>query len=581
MRRAIPFALVLTTLFSPGCVLPARAQHAPEKAVDSSLPDPRSLSAADWLADLHFLAEAIETRHPRPFHTVSRERFGAAVADLEARLPQLDYPQILVELSRLVAMLGPGDGHSRVRLQPPFFSGQLPLRFWHFADGLWVRTAAPEHAELVGRRVVGLGGLRVAEALDRVRAISASDNDFDRRLKVQGYLLVPEILQGLGLATEEGLEIELAAGADGAASLLRTVPFVGLSEGVQSLSGLAHDPARLGAPEGWVDMRPPGSAPPLYLSRPGDWYWMESLSQGKVIYAQFNVVGNQEGKPKLEDFFAELFEKAEPETVEKLVLDVRLNGGGNNFYNRPFIHGLIRSDTKNVRGRTYVLIGRNTFSAAQNLVTKLSHETRAVFVGEPTGGSPNHYGDARRVKLPASGLEVSISTLYWQDGGPFDDRPWVAPDIAVDLTAADYAAGRDPVLEAVVALDPSGVGASLETTLNEAFEEGGFEAAFTAYRAYRQDPAHRYVETERPMNRVGYWLLGNDMVDEAIRVFEANVADYPESWNVHDSLGEALMKAGKSEAAIRSYERSLELNPENAGAERALGRLRSGPHAGE
>ncbi len=69
------------------------------------------------------------------------------------------------------------------------------------------------------------------------------------------------------------------------------------------------------------------------------------------------------------------------------------------------------------------------------------------------------------------------------------------------------------------------------------------------------------------------------MVAEAIRVFEANVADYPESWNVYDSLGEALAEAGRTEEAIHNYRRSLELNPDNRGAVRMLERLRSGAAA--
>jgi tetratricopeptide (TPR) repeat protein len=198
-----------------------------------------------------------------------------------------------------------------------------------------------------------------------------------------------------------------------------------------------------------------------------------------------------------------------------------------------------------------------------------------VFVGEPTGGRPNHYGDARRVTLPNSGLEVSISTLYWQDGGPMDERPWVPPDIAVDVAGADYAAGRDPVLEAVLATDATGVGPPFEQTLTETFQSEGIDAALAAYRAYKDDPAHRYADTESFMNRAGYWLLQNHMVEAAILIFQANVEDYPDSWNVYDSLGEALLEAGRHPEAAKSYQRSLEMNPSNEGARRALERMRA------
>ncbi len=96
-----------------------------------------------------------------------------------------------------------------------------------------------------------------------------------------------------------------------------------------------------------------------------------------------------------------------------------------------------------------------------------------------------------------------------------------------------------------------------------------------AYEAYKTDPAHRYVNTERTMNQAGYFLLGNDMVEEAITVFRLNVEAYPGSWNVHDSLGEALAAAERFDEAIESYERSLAMNAGNEAGARALARLRN------
>jgi predicted negative regulator of RcsB-dependent stress response len=77
------------------------------------------------------------------------------------------------------------------------------------------------------------------------------------------------------------------------------------------------------------------------------------------------------------------------------------------------------------------------------------------------------------------------------------------------------------------------------------------------------------------MNRIGYVLLRGKKVDDAIEVFTQNVADHPESWNVHDSLGEAYAAGGKTDLAIKAYERSLELNPANTGGAEALKKLRA------
>jgi tetratricopeptide (TPR) repeat protein len=77
-------------------------------------------------------------------------------------------------------------------------------------------------------------------------------------------------------------------------------------------------------------------------------------------------------------------------------------------------------------------------------------------------------------------------------------------------------------------------------------------------------------------NLLGYTLLKQKKVDDAIEVFQRNVAVYPDSWNVYDSLGEAYMIAGDKERAIRLYRKSLTLNPDNKNGRAMLKKLGCG-----
>ena len=97
---------------------------------------------------------------------------------------------------------------------------------------------------------------------------------------------------------------------------------------------------------------------------------------------------------------------------------------------------------------TFVITGRRTFSACQNLTNYLDRVTRAVFVGEPAGSRPNFTGEDTNVLLPWSGLALSISSRWWQDSYPGDQRPYVPVAMPVAYTAADWRQGRDPVLAA-------------------------------------------------------------------------------------------------------------------------------------
>ncbi|WP_020595120.1 serine hydrolase [Spirosoma panaciterrae] len=83
------------------------------------------------------------------------------------------------------------------------------------------------------------------------------------------------------------------------------------------------------------------------------------------------------------------------------------------------------------------------------------------------------------------------------------------------------------------------------------------------FMALKADKAYSLSENE--LNGLGYELLGDGKVQQAINVFTLNVESFPQSFNVYDSRGEAYMKLGDKAAAIRDYKKSLELNPRNTG----------------
>lgn len=97
-------------------------------------------------------------------------------------------------------------------------------------------------------------------------------------------------------------------------------------------------------------------------------------------------------------------------------------------------------------------------------------------------------------------------------------------------------------------------------------EKKGVEFVVEFYmKKINENPDEKYFTEER-LNELGYKYLYEGRVVEAIELFKLNVAGYPKSSNVYDSLGEAYMEKGERELAIKNYEKSLELNPENQNA---------------
>jgi tetratricopeptide (TPR) repeat protein len=71
-----------------------------------------------------------------------------------------------------------------------------------------------------------------------------------------------------------------------------------------------------------------------------------------------------------------------------------------------------------------------------------------------------------------------------------------------------------------------------------------------------------------------YELIGAGKTADAVALFRLNVAEFPEYANGYDSLGEGYALMGDTQLAIESYERVLELDPDNQNAVEMLERLR-------
>lgn len=97
-----------------------------------------------------------------------------------------------------------------------------------------------------------------------------------------------------------------------------------------------------------------------------------------------------------------------------------------------------------------------------------------------------------------------------------------------------------------------------------ATEQGG-AAAVARYRALKKESPDDYdFDEEEDLNQIGYGLLRNEKIKDAVEIFKLNVEMFPESSNPYDSLGEAYLAGKQKELALVNYRKSVELNPESA-----------------
>lgn len=514
-------------------------------------------SAEDWREDLHFLAQQMPLKHKRLFHTMTEAEFDSAVQKLDADIPRLNDDQIFVRLAQLMALVQ--DGHTGFDLRPlppPDRKDHIPIRFDRYEDGIYVRAAAPEYADALGGKVVRVGTVDWKDAIQRVDSIESHDPDNlgePLAWSAKTTLNCPRLLHGLGLS-------DSADAAD----------FVIEKNGQQRTftmkASVSMGPWLLNSiPADWVDARPSTASVPLSRKHEDKTFWFTVLPGQHAVYFQFNLVLPLGGE-NLDDFTKRLATALQAPEIDRLVIDMRNNTGGDNTLIRNLLVALIRSK-QNHRGGMYVLTGPTTFSAAQNFVNRLGNDADIILVGAPTAENVNFYGDPVGIALPRSHLEAAVSTLWWQDEDPRDTRTATFPELAAADTFADYVEGKDPVLElALTTPTPPDIVDVLQAALPR-----GVQPTVDAYQQYVSNPVHKYLsDPEQRVNSFGYQLLSAKKIQDAIEVFEVNARIHPKSSNAYDSLGEGYADAGENQRAIDAYRRSLELNSGNGNAKRMI-----------
>jgi hypothetical protein len=195
-------------------------------------------------------------------------------------------------------------------------------------------------------------------------------------------------------------------------------------------------------------------------------------------------LGPVRGVTSLPDFGRRLTTFADSAGAERLVIDVRYNGGGDNYLARPIMRSIIEHSRLNQRGHLFVITGRNTYSAAMNFTSMLEDRTNAIFVGEAPGGAPAHYGDATRFTMPASKLNFFVSTLHWDTGVfPTDVREVMEPDLPAAPIFADAARGVDAAYEKAIVYKE---GDRLADRLVNIYKANGLDSTLASYDRERR-----------------------------------------------------------------------------------------------
>jgi hypothetical protein len=358
------------------------------------------------------------------------------------------------------------NGHTRASVGTML--GDLPVRAWWFADGLYIIGAHPQFAHLLGARIDRFGALAPDKALRRAAPFISGTEQRIRYLSAI-YLMAPALLRHIGVAAtadEVPLTLRMPDGAVRSTSLGRPLspdPGDRHNPVLSGYSVLIPDPVDM--PGRWMHALDRVPRRPLIYLPPTDLAQEWIGDNHNVLYLRSNTIISLDNSALDQKLLGVLQNAIVARRPQIVVVDLRLNNGGNFFNTVLFAQALPRLLPP--AGRIFVWVSRATFSAALVTAAMLKGHggDRVTLIGETMGDDSRFWAENRDVRLPNSGIIVSYSTgfhdwtggcsdpagCYWPVVAFATHIPSLEPEIRIEPTFADYAAGRDPVLDAALA----------------------------------------------------------------------------------------------------------------------------------
>jgi hypothetical protein len=328
--------------------------------------------------------------------------------------------QMYIGLNRVANLIG--DGHTQVA--SPRDAAKLPLRVQRFGDDYRVIFVGLGQEKALGMRVLRIQDVPITRARELLLTMTPQDETpILAQLLVENFLTRGLVLHGFGIIPD------------------RSAARFTLADDSNRQFCMDFHALPAGAEVRWV---PAYKEPPLFRQKPDDPFWYQILPKARAVYCNFRSY------QQLSKHAAGLLALVDRERPDKLIIDLRQNGGGDYEEGLKYLVEPIRHRTQiNRRGHLFVLIGRDTFSAAMSNSAHFRARTAALLVGEPIGEKPNSYQESRQFTLPNSHLVVRYSVRLYRfvDSG----ENLIRPDQEIIPSWNDFKAGGDPVLEWVLA----------------------------------------------------------------------------------------------------------------------------------
>jgi hypothetical protein len=386
-----------------------------------------------------------------------RARADDRLTKLESQVTTATAVHFELELARIVALADNGHTSSPAVFRSRRYA-RVPVRFVPFGDQFYILRADTANADLLGARLVSIDGKPLREVREVAHTLWGGTPSWRDRF-VPFFLESPDQMQALGITTRADAvtyRLELRGGRTMERRIVADPPNAG-REFWGSSRWLYPDPLDDDA-GAWRLLARADRTPWAFqeLSQPFRTRAVPELDAFIVM-----LRANRDAGQSIAEFQARASDEIRRVRPRHLILDMRLNGGGDLNTTREFAKSLPTL----VPGRIFILTSPWTFSAAISTVgyVKQAGADRVTIVGEMAGDRLEFWAEGSLARFPYSGVAASFSTERhdYRNGckdfkdchgsvvrNPISVRS-LAPEIEAPFTIEAFMAGRDPGMEAI------------------------------------------------------------------------------------------------------------------------------------
>jgi hypothetical protein len=252
-----------------------------------------------WLEDIEFLKENLIKKHKNLFFNISRKEFDSRIDKLKSMIGELDYEEMKVEISRVVASIG--DAHTSVAFPANKY---LPIKFYWFKSGIYIIRTSETYKKLLFKKVIAIEDIKMDKILHELSEIISFENEYFFKAQSMKYMQVAEVLYGLLIS-------------DSMDNIKITTEYNTVTVNINELK---YSDSQL----------------PLYARRSDENLWYEYLEDKEELYIKYNYCREDENK-KISTKITEIIDFIEKNSICKITIDLRNNLGGDSRLLEPLL----------------------------------------------------------------------------------------------------------------------------------------------------------------------------------------------------------------------------------------------------